>query len=105
MRAGSLDRRVTLLRRSLSRNAFGEEEVEYNAFDTVWAQKLDVTGREYFTAQRDLAVGTTRFRIRYRNDLSVTDRISYNEHVYDIKQLTELGRHEGLDIVAERHDA
>ena len=105
MRAGSLDRRVTLLRRTLSRNVHGEEVVEFDELDTVWAQKLDVTGREYFSSQHVVAEGTARFRLRYRSDLSVTDRIAYGGHTYDIQQVAELGRREALDIVAVMSDS
>jgi SPP1 family predicted phage head-tail adaptor len=67
---------------------------------TVWAQKLDVTGREFFNAQRPLAEGTTRFRMRYRSDLLHTDRLSHNSVTYDITQIAEIGRQDWTDVVA-----
>jgi len=104
MQAGRLDRRLTILRRTLSRNSYGEQIESFDPLATVWAQKLDVTGREFFAAQKTLAENTTRFRIRWRDDLSVTDRISCGGHEYDIKQLAELGRADGLEIVAVMRD-
>lgn len=100
MRAGSLDRRVTILRREVSRNAHGEQVEEYEVLETVWAQKLDATGRELFTSQTTIAEGTARFRLRYRSDMLATDRLSYDGREYDIVQIAELGRREGTEIVA-----
>jgi SPP1 family predicted phage head-tail adaptor len=102
MQAGRLDRRVTILRRNLQRDEFGQQIESYDPIDTVWAQKVDVTGRELFAAQRPIGEGTTRFRIRWRNDLTITDRLQYDGTEYDIVQMTELGRQEGLEIVAIR---
>jgi SPP1 family predicted phage head-tail adaptor len=100
MRAGSLDRRVTILRRALTRNAYGEQEETYSTLDTVWAQKLDVAGREFLAARGTMAENSTRFRLRYRSDLVLTDRLSYNSVEYDIQQIAELGRQDGLEIIA-----
>ena len=100
MRAGSLDRRLTILRRTLARNAYGEQVEEFETLDTVWAAKLDTTGRELFTAKGTIGENSTRFRIRYRSDLYLTDRLSYNGTEYDITQIAELGRKDGLELVA-----
>jgi SPP1 family predicted phage head-tail adaptor len=100
MGAGSLDRRVTILRRTLTRNDYGEQVESFATLATVWAQKMDVTGREFVSAQRTLAEGTTRFRLRYRSDLLHTDRLSHNSVVYDIQQISEFGRQEWTDVVA-----
>jgi SPP1 family predicted phage head-tail adaptor len=100
MQGGTLDRRITLMHRVLTSNRFGEQVVGYETYDQVWAQKLDVTGREFFSAQRTLAEGTTRFRIRHRNDLLATDLITYGGREYDIIQIAELGRKDGIEILA-----
>lgn len=100
MRAGALDRRVTILRRTLTRNAYGEQVETFTSLGDVWAQKLDVTGRELFSARNTLAENTTRFRIRYRSDLVLTDRLGYGGDEYDILQIAEVGRQDALDIVA-----
>jgi SPP1 family predicted phage head-tail adaptor len=100
MQAGRLDRRVTVLRRTLTRNAYGEQVETFDTYVTVWAQKLDVTGREFFAAQTTIAEGTTRFRLRYRDDLLLTDRLSVDGKTYNITQIIETGRQDGLEIIA-----
>jgi SPP1 family predicted phage head-tail adaptor len=102
MSAGILDRRITILRRTLTRNDHGEQVATYAELASAWGQKLDVTGREFFSAQRELAEGTARFRIRYRTDitLGLTDRLSVGGVEYDIVQIAEVGRQQWTDIVA-----
>jgi SPP1 family predicted phage head-tail adaptor len=84
----------------MERNAYGEQVETFNTLDVVWAQKVDTTGRELFVAKGTIAENSTRFRLRYRNDLNLTDRLEYDGSEYDIKQIAELGRREGLEIVA-----
>lgn len=99
MKPGTLDRRVTILRRALTRNEHGEQVETYSELTTVWAQRLDVTAREAFTAQTTIAEGTAKFRMRYRSDLIYTDRLSCESKEYDIVQIAELGRREATEIV------
>lgn len=101
MKAGRMDRRVTLRKRSVSRNAYGEQVATFSDLATVWAEKLDIAGREYFSAQQVQASVTTRWRIRWRDDVTVLDRISYDGAEHDIKNIAELGRRQGLEILTE----
>lgn len=100
MQPGRMDRRITLLQRSLARNSAGEQVATYTELATVWGQRLDVTGREFFTSQTTIAEGSARFRIRYRSDLTTVDRLSEGGLTYDIQQIAELGRQDGLELVA-----
>jgi SPP1 family predicted phage head-tail adaptor len=102
VQAGKLDRRVTILQRSLARDEYGEQVEAYDELATVWAQKLDITGREFFASQKVIGEGTARFRVRYRTDIDLVDRLSYDGHQYDIKQLVEIGRRDELEIIATR---
>lgn len=94
-----MDRRVTLQSRTLTANAYGEQVVSYTDLETVWAEKWDLRGREYFAAQQVSADVTTRWRIRWREDVSVLDRVVYNSVPYDINQVVEIGRQGGLELL------
>ncbi len=101
MRAGNLDRLIELRHRVLTQNSHGEQVPSYpTAYETVWAEKLDQRAREYFAAQGTQAEATTRFRIRYMTGVVMTDRIVYDGANYDIVQISEIGRREGLEIFA-----
>jgi SPP1 family predicted phage head-tail adaptor len=98
MQAGKMDRRVTLQSRSVERNVHGEQVVTYTDLATVSAQKMDPRGREFFAAQQTQAEVTTRWRIRYRSDLTVMHRLVYDGLAYDIVQVSEMGRRAGLEL-------
>lgn len=101
MKAGTLDRRVTLQTRVLTRDAQGEEVVTYTDLATVWAQKLDLIGREYFAAQQVNAEVTTRWRLRWRSDIGVLHQLVYGAVAYDILQASEIGRREGIELLTK----
>jgi SPP1 family predicted phage head-tail adaptor len=99
MRAGSLDRRVELQHRVLgARTARGSQVETYETYATVWARKQDLTGREYFAAQGMNAEGSTKFVIRFREDVLETDRVLFNGRSYNVRNIAELGRREGLEL-------
>ena len=95
-----MDRRATLQTRVLSRNTQGEEVVTYSDLAEVWAEKWDLKGREWFSAQQLNADVTTKFRIRYRSDVTVLHRIVCDGIYYDIQHVAEVGREGGLEIMA-----
>jgi len=100
MRAGRMDRQVTLQARTTTRNAQGEDVATYADLATVWAEKIDLRGREFFAAQQSRAEVTTRWRIRYRDDLRAVDRLVHQDVVYDVvAPPAEVGRRQGLELV------
>lgn len=99
MRAGDLDRRIRIQSRTLP-NTFGDNLETFEDEVTVWASKMDVTGRERIRGVVEVAEGTTVFRIRWRSGMTPEKRIIYNGMVYDIRHIAESGRREGLDITA-----
>lgn len=102
MRAGLLDRRLTLKRRALgAQDANGSRANTWTEYATVWGRKIDVSGREFFAAQTKQAEQTTRFEIRYRDDVVATDRVVCEGVDYELVQPpSEIGRREGLTIFA-----
>lgn len=101
MRAGRLDRRLVLKRRQLATpNAHGEQVATYTDYATVWAEMLPGAGNEQFIAQTTYASTDARFRIRYRSDVSVTDRVECEGVEYDVIGIAEIGRRKGLEIFA-----
>jgi SPP1 family predicted phage head-tail adaptor len=102
MDAGGMDRRVTLSHRSVAAtdsNGFRAETYP-SSYATVWAQKLDIIGREYVAMKQLQSEVSTRFRLRYRSDVLVTDRLTMDGVAYDIHSVAEIGRKEGLEIMA-----
>lgn len=101
MKAGELDRRITLETYTTTKNSYGEEEKTWSTLATVWA-KIDYSGgTEDFEADKNTAIGRVRFSIRHRTDVTEQTRILYESEYYDILAINEIGRREGLELITE----
>lgn len=101
MRAGALDRRITIERNTPTHDADSNEEVaSWGTLATVWAQAKPLRGSERFEADRENAERTVTFRIRHRTDIDEEMRIVFDGDNYDIESIAEIGRSEGLEIIA-----
>lgn len=100
MRAGKLDRRITIRRATYTVNGYGEEVPEWCNIDSVWARQLPSRGSERFAAQEIAATKMVTFNIRYRSDLTERDRIVFDGKEYNITSIREIGRRVGLEFDA-----
>lgn len=100
MRAGPLDRRIVIKAPVTTSDAMGGPVVTYTTLATVWAEKKDTGGREFMAAQQVNAEVTTQFRIRYRSDVTPEHRVTCDGLDYDILYVNELGRRDGLMLMA-----
>lgn len=101
--SGRLDRRITLLRKSVTTGDFNDEVVTWSPIATVWAEKKDISDRERLQARETTAEITTRFRIRWSQVVRYVDpehRIEYDGRTYEIFSVKEVGRRDGLEITA-----
>jgi head-tail adaptor len=116
MKAGTLDRKVTLQRKSETLSASGEPVVSWGTLVQRLSASVSPTrGDESFTQPQLRAKQTTTFRVRWHQaiaDLTPQDRIIYPAigageepeptAIYDILAVHELGRRETLEIIAFR---
>lgn len=100
MRAGELDRRITLKEPVRTTDTAGGIVTTYTDVATVSAKKRDVSGREKFRAEQVNAELTTRFTIRYRSDIQNDWRIVFKSKDYDILVIRETERNAVLEIDA-----
>lgn len=101
MKAGALDRRITIQNRVETQNSFGEAEITYEDMTSVWAEVRPLTGREYFSAAQYVPEAKLKIRIRYRAGITEKQRIIYQGETYDIGYIAELGRREGLELIVK----
>ena len=85
-----------------TRGATGEVVETWSTLATLHAGKRDTKGDERFKAQQIEDRVETVFRIRHRTDLDQTMRILYGGDYYEIRGITELGRRDGLELMAAR---
>lgn len=103
LRTGSLDRRITLQRATVTTDSFNNPVQTWATLVTVWASKLDVRDSERVAAKEVGAEIGTRFQIRWSEtvrDLNPKDRLVYADRTYEIVNVKEVGRREGLEISA-----
>ncbi len=103
MRAGTLDRRITIQRKTVLNNAFNEPVETWSDLVIVSASKEDIRDSERLSAQEVGAEITTRFQIRFSHvvaDVDPEDRLTFDGRVFAIAAVKEIGRREGLEITA-----
>jgi SPP1 family predicted phage head-tail adaptor len=96
--AGTLDRRIQILVRTLTPNAYNEQIESYTTLATVWGAKEELSGSEVVLAQQLSAVKTTQFRIRWRGDVTNTCKIVVEGVTYVITYVAEVGRRRWLEL-------
>ena len=98
MRAGKLDKTIEVQRHTVAVDDYGTQTEGWTAVATVRAQVLQSSNEEFlrsFGTTSDIAI---IFRIRHIDGLTPTDRVLFGGQAYDLKEVKELGRREGLDL-------
>lgn len=101
MRAGRLDRIITIER--LDGSAMDADGVPSTTWATVAelpAEVVKADADEFLTGAGTASAETILFRVRFRDDLQVADRVRYAGRAYGILGLVEIGRRAGLEIRA-----
>lgn len=119
MRAGRLDRLITIQRKSSTPSNSGEpQETWTTIIERRAAGYRPLKGDERFTGEQVIGTEQIEFRIRYSSNvaaLSQQDRIVYpaladespedepdTRNIYDVLAVHEIGRREGLLIITQR---
>lgn len=103
MRAGALDRRITIERVTSTPDEFNAPVEKWITLATVWASKKDWKHSEMMRAGGTGSEIITRFQFRYSStvgDVSPRDRINYGGTIYDIVAVREIGYHEAIEVTA-----
>ena len=100
MRAGDLDRRITILRYELAGDdGYGNPFETYVPTEEVWAEVKQESGREFFAQATIQSERKVVFRLRWIDpEIRVYDRVLYAGREHDIHEVRELGRKEGLEL-------
>jgi head-tail adaptor len=115
MRAGPLDVRILIHRKSVGHSPSGEPIEVWNALGGPrWSSRAPVSGAERFTAVQFAALEQVEFRLRWSSDiddLQPLDRIIEPasdgnsppiRSIYDIIAVHEIGRHDALRVFTTR---
>lgn len=100
MAAGKLNTRITLQRRSTSRDAAGQPLDSWQPVASVWADIKFLTGTASIRADRVTARAGVSIRIRWRADVCTGMQAVHNATVFVVQSVLPQGR-EWLDLVCE----
>lgn len=98
MRAGKLDKTITIDRFTSTVDDYGTPAETWVTVATVRAQIIQATTEEFMRGWGASSEAAVIFRIRHMDGLTPADRITYQGTPYDLKEIKELGRREGLDL-------
>jgi len=84
MRAGRLRHRVSIEQFSATTDEVGDPVETWTPVDTVWANVLPISGREFFASKQVNAETTHRVFMRYRAALTANHRLVFQGRVLDI---------------------
>lgn len=98
MRAGKLDKTISIDRLGRTVDDYGTETEGWTPVATVRAQLVQSSTEEFMRSAGNISETAVIFRVRFRDDLATSDRVTYQGQAYDVKEIKELGRREGLDL-------
>ncbi len=102
MGIGRLRQRITIQTSSSARNDTGEVIKTWNDGDAVWADIQPGAGRERLAADQIIAEQTHSIRTRFHEDLTPSNRISFESRIFRIIGVQNLRELDSmLDIAAQ----
>ena len=100
--AGKLDRRVRIDRATATRDAHNEETLTWAEHATRWASVKPAPGTERFRSAETAAEAPMRFVFRWEAGLvGVEDLLVHDGRTYEISSVTEIGRRDGWEVLAD----
>lgn len=106
MQTGRLRERIQLQRQAIEVQPSGFEKETFATFYSCWASVRSGASGERFRSQADQeqAMVTHTVRIRYRNDLFVTQRILWGTRVLDVHSIIDPdGKNHELVLLCEEY--
>lgn len=98
MRAGKLDKTITIERPVISLGPYRETHTGWEPVATMRAQIINAATEEFIRGQGASAETSIVFRMRWLDGVTTEQRITYDGGAFDIKEIKELGRQRGMDL-------
>ena len=87
MEAGSLRKRITIQKKSVAKNSYGEEVITWVTHCQAWAQIEPLSGREFLEARQIQAEGMVRFTLRYQDGIVPEMRVLFGTRTFNIQSV------------------
>jgi SPP1 family predicted phage head-tail adaptor len=102
LKAGSLDRKIDLLKRITFKDGSGQTREYYKLFLSCNASVEELQSKEVFEAEMLTLPFFKVFKIRYAKGISELMKIRYDSEFFDVHSVTEIGRKQGQKILGKR---
>jgi SPP1 family predicted phage head-tail adaptor len=101
--AGKKNRRITIQRKTVTTNANGYKTDTWATYKSVMAWIQNMTGREFYNAQKLFSEMNTLFITGYVSGVTTADRILYGTIPYEILSVLDIGEaHNELHIACKK---
>jgi len=87
LRAGPLNRKISLQRKSSGKDDLGQPTDVWTEFASVWGAVLQLSGKEKITGGTKVDTGSASIRIRYRTDITSADRALSQGVIFNISSV------------------
>lgn len=102
MKIAELNKRIQIIRNTLTENDNGVDEETETILKEVWAKVQNMSGTEVFRSNSDFSKVTTRFVIRYITDITTDDYIKFEGRKYNIVYINNYNfSNDFIEIVGE----
>jgi SPP1 family predicted phage head-tail adaptor len=101
MKAGKLDRKIMIEREIETVDRYGTATSTWAPIATVAAQRITMSTDEFLAASGERTETAIVFRIRYRAGVTLSDRVTFEGQIFDLVEVKEIGRREGLELRCE----
>lgn len=98
MRAGQLDKSITIQRGAHVVDDHGTPVFTWSDIATVRAQIVQATTEEFIRGYGASDETVIIFRTRWLAGITTADRCGYDDHTFNIKEIKEIGRRKGLEL-------
>lgn len=102
MKGGRLDRRITVQSKTENTDAYGQRVLSWSTFLSIWSNPVQSNGKEQTDDNNRSTERKVNFRVRYNNTITNEMRIIWESDYYKIEDIKELGRQDGLMIMATK---
>lgn len=98
MRAGKLDREITIQRSTHVLDEYGTPISTWTDIATVRAEIVQASTEEFIRGWGASDETVIIFRTRWLADVQLADRIIYGGIIHNLKEIKEIGRRKGLEL-------
>jgi SPP1 family predicted phage head-tail adaptor len=84
MNAGMFKHPILLLKPEIIKDDLGQEDIQWTEFKTLWAAIKTMQGREYFAAAATHSENTSRFIVRYTEDIDSSMKFLFKGKTHEI---------------------